>query len=72
MFLEAFTRLLETRCTPALVRAAAENPAAADGLRAEIEASGFLDILLPEAEGGAGLPLAEFCLLYTSPSPRDH
>lgn len=63
MFLEAFTRLLETRCTPAVVRAAIDDPAAADTLRAEIDASGFLDILKPEAEGGAGLSLADFAPL---------
>jgi acyl-CoA dehydrogenase len=60
MFLDAFTRLLETHCTPALVRAAQADPAAADPLRAAIADSGFLDILVPEDRGGAGLPLADF------------
>lgn len=63
MFLEAFSRLLETHCTPALVRAAIDDPATATALAAELEASGFLDILKPEAQGGAGLPLADFAPL---------
>jgi alkylation response protein AidB-like acyl-CoA dehydrogenase len=63
MILETFTRLLETHCTPALVRAAREDPAAADPLDAEIAASGFRDVLMPESLGGAGLTLAEFAPL---------
>jgi acyl-CoA dehydrogenase len=63
MFLEAFTRLLESQCTPALVRAAHSDPTAADPLRAALAESGFLDILVPEDQGGAGLPLAEFAPL---------
>lgn len=63
MFLDAFTRLLETHCTPALVRAAHVDPAAAAALRAAIAESGFLDILVPEDRGGAGVPLAEFAPL---------
>jgi acyl-CoA dehydrogenase len=58
MFLEPFTRLLETHCTSAVVRAAAADPAATAPLAAALEASGFADLLLPEADGGAGLPLA--------------
>lgn len=62
MFVAAFTRLLDAHCPPALVRAAAAGPAAA-GLEAEIEASGFLDVLRPEADGGGGLTLAGFAPL---------
>jgi acyl-CoA dehydrogenase len=63
MFLDAFTRLLETHCTPALLRAAQADPAAADPLRVALAESGFLDILLPEDRGGAGLSLADFAPL---------
>lgn len=63
MFLEAFTRLLEKHCPPALVRAAAADPAAAEPLHAALADSGFLDILLPEDQGGADLPLADFAPL---------
>ena len=58
MLLDAFTRLLDGHCTPAFARACAANPALAQPLVAEIEASGFFDVLRPEAEGGAdaGLP----------------
>ena len=48
----------------------------------EMTTSGFLNILIPQEYGGAGLGLKEACvvleelslqgcLLYTSPSPRD-
>ena len=63
MFLEPFTRLLEQHSPLALVRAAEADKAAAAPLAAAIEASGFLDILRPEAEGGAGLSLAQFAPL---------
>lgn len=58
MLLAAFTRLLDGHCTPAFVRACAADPLLAGPLQAEIEASGFADILRPEADGGAaaGLP----------------
>lgn len=60
MFLDAFTRLLEAHCPPAVVRAALADAAAAASLAAELERSGFPDILRPENEGGAGLPLPQF------------
>lgn len=60
MFLDAFTRLLETHCPPALVRAARTDPPTAEPLRMALAESGFLDILRPEASGGAGLSLADF------------
>ena len=40
--------------------------------------AGFLAVLVPEEYGGSGLSISaaaavlEDCLLYTSPSPRDH
>ena len=63
MFLEAFTRLLQMHCPPALVRAARIDPSAAEPLRLALAESGFHDVLLPEASGGAGLPLAQFAPL---------
>ncbi len=63
MFLDPFTRLLEQHGPLALVRAAELDPAATLPLADELAKSGFLDILLPEGEGGAGLPLAGFAPL---------
>ena len=57
MLLDAFTRLLDGHCTPAFVRACRADPALAAALAAEIEGAGFHAILLPEEQGGAGLPL---------------
>ncbi|MGD9944346.1 MAG: acyl-CoA dehydrogenase family protein [Burkholderiaceae bacterium] len=58
MIEQAIAKLLQERCTPALVRAI-EQGADPAPLWAELEASGFLDLLLDEASGGAGLPLSE-------------
>lgn len=75
MFLDSFTRLLATHCPIDLVRAAEQRPGAAKELAAEIEASGFADILLAEESGGAGLGLAGFaplvmaCGAYLCPAP---
>ena len=56
MFTEALERMFGERATPAVIRGieAGDDPA---GLWAEIESSGFLDILLPEDKGGAGVSL---------------
>lgn len=59
MFTEAFSRLLDSVSPPATVRAAEATPGLPP-LWAEIRESGFLDALLPEDAGGAGLPLDEF------------
>ncbi len=58
MLADAFERLLLAHCPPALVRRAeaGEAPAA---LAAELLSSGFLDLLVPEAAGGAGLAPAD-------------
>jgi acyl-CoA dehydrogenase len=57
-FTEPFERLLADASTPQAVRdIEAGRPAAA--LWDAIESSGFLDALVPEAQGGFGLPLAE-------------
>lgn len=58
MLIEPFRRLLADVATPAAVRLA-ERTAGVPPLWSEIEASGFLDALLPEERGGAGLRLAD-------------
>jgi acyl-CoA dehydrogenase len=55
---EPFARLLGDVCTPAALRAA-EHGGAWDALWQPIVNSGFLDALVPEEVGGAGLTLAE-------------
>lgn len=61
---EALRDLLTGQCTPAVVRAienevaAGQSPAAA-ALWQQIEDTGFADLLLPEAAGGAGLALRD-------------
>lgn len=74
MFSEAIDDILKDQCTPAVVRAiqAGESPAA---LWDAIASAGFLELLSAEADGGAGLSLAElFPVLrcfghYTVPVP---
>jgi acyl-CoA dehydrogenase len=56
MFADSLGRLLAARCTPAVVREV-ERTHEAGALWAEIEASGFLDALVDESAGGAGLGL---------------
>ena len=56
--LEPFERMLEAVCTPAQVRAVEEGAAVAP-LWDELVQSGFLDALVPEEAGGAGLSLAD-------------
>jgi alkylation response protein AidB-like acyl-CoA dehydrogenase len=57
-FVEPFERLLADASTPQVVRGIeAGQPAAA--LWSAVESSGFLDALVPETEGGFGLPLRE-------------
>ena len=56
MFADSLGRLLTVHCTPAVVREA-ERTHSADALWSEIKASGFLDALVDEAAGGAGLGL---------------
>ncbi len=74
MFAEAIEDILKDQCTPAAVRAieAGGSPAA---LWQAVAGAGFLELLAPESEGGAGLPLPElFPILscfgrYTVPLP---
>ena len=58
MFLEALEKVLADTVTSAAIRRieAGEAPHA---LWQPIEEAGFLDLMLPEAQGGAGLPLAD-------------
>ena len=74
MFAEAIDDILKDQCTPAVVRAiqSGQSPAA---LWEAIASAGFLELLSAEADGGAGLSLAElFPVLrcfghYTVPVP---
>ncbi|HUP08470.1 MAG TPA: acyl-CoA dehydrogenase family protein [Caldimonas sp.] len=54
----AFDTWLADRCPPATVRAI-EGGASSEGLWRELEAGGWLDALVPEALGGAGLALPD-------------
>ncbi|WP_428685381.1 acyl-CoA dehydrogenase family protein [Sphingopyxis sp.] len=62
-FLEPFERMLEALSPPAAVRAI-EAGEGAEGLWSGIAESGFLDALVPEERGGAGLSLAEVGSLW--------
>ncbi len=65
LFTAPFERLLADHSTPAVVRQveAGGSPAA---LWAALSESGFLDALVPEAQGGAGLALAEAFELFVA------
>lgn len=54
---EPFARMLDAIADPATVRAI-ERGGSADAMWEEVAASGFLDALVAEAAGGAGLPLS--------------
>jgi len=56
MFVEAIEAILDDRCTPQVVRAI-EGGASPAPLWNAISESGFLELLTPEARGGAGLSL---------------
>lgn len=58
MFAEAIEDILRDQCTPAVVRAIEAGGSPAD-LWEALAGAGFLDLLRPEDEGGAGLPLPE-------------
>ena len=57
-FLDPFVRMLESVAAPAQIRAIAAGAPIAPLLEA-VEVSGYLDALVPEERGGAGLSLAE-------------
>jgi acyl-CoA dehydrogenase len=71
---DAFGQLLTDRCTPAVVRAI-EGGESSDALWNELVDSGFLDALVPESQGGAGLvladvlPLVQACGYHAMPLP---
>jgi acyl-CoA dehydrogenase len=76
IYIDALRGVLTDRCTPQAVRAIeGGQPAQAQALWEAIEESGFADALLPEAEGGAGLslaeafPLLELCGAFVVPVP---
>lgn len=58
MFAEAIEDILRDQCTPAVVRAI-EGGSDPLPLWQAIAQAGFLDLMRPEEEGGAGLPLPE-------------
>jgi acyl-CoA dehydrogenase len=62
-FVASLDRLLADMCPPSVVRAV-ERGAAADALWQALERSGFLDALVPESRGGAGLGLADAFELF--------
>jgi acyl-CoA dehydrogenase len=74
MFAEAIEQILQDQCTPAVVRAiqAGGSP---QPLWDAITSAGFLELMAAEADGGAGLPLAELfpifalCGTYAVPLP---
>lgn len=65
MFAEAIEQILKRECTPAAVRAM-EAGGSPKALWTAIADAGFLEILTPEADGGAGLPLNEFYPVLTT------
>jgi acyl-CoA dehydrogenase len=63
LLLDSFVRLLEQISPPAAVRRAEADGNAAQILH-EVEESGFLDALIPEAVGGSGLAIADVVPLF--------
>lgn len=74
IYIDALRGVLTDRCTLQAVRDI-EGGQSAEALWEAIEESGFADALLPEAEGGAGLslaeafPLLELCGAFVVPVP---
>ena len=56
--LEPFERMIASVASPAAIRAV-EADGNSDAMWSEIASSGYLDALVPEAKGGAGLSLSE-------------
>jgi len=61
--IDPFARMVEDACTPAAVRAVEEGGDPAPLWSAFVD-SGFLDALVPEEAGGAGLSLAQLVPLF--------
>jgi acyl-CoA dehydrogenase len=57
MFTEAIEAILRDRATPEAIRAI-ENGGSAASIWSAVEEAGFLELLSPESQGGAGLPLS--------------
>lgn len=76
-FTEPFERLLVDACTPQVVRSVEAGGSHADLWQA-IATSGFLDAMVPEAQGGSALPLAQAFVLFVAegrhaaPAPIAH
>ncbi|MDI9330896.1 MAG: acyl-CoA dehydrogenase family protein [Alphaproteobacteria bacterium] len=74
LFAQALNDVLSEQCTPAEVRRIEAQPAGR-GLWQHLGATGFADVLLPEAAGGAALPLEqsfdlwELCGRHALPLP---
>lgn len=74
IYIDALRDVLTDRCTLQVVRDI-EGGQSGDALWAAIEESGFADTLVPEADGGAGLsladafPLFELCGTFVVPVP---
>jgi len=62
-FAASLDRLLADACPPPVVRAV-ERGGSAEALQQALERSGYLDALVPESRGGAGLALAEAFELF--------
>ncbi|WP_458763746.1 acyl-CoA dehydrogenase family protein [Cupriavidus basilensis] len=65
MFTEAIEQILRDRVTPEAVRAI-ESGAAPTAVWGALEEAGFLELLAPEAAGGAGLPLPALAPIFTA------
>jgi acyl-CoA dehydrogenase len=65
VFVEAIEEILRDQCTPAVVRSieAGQSPA---GLWSAVADAGFLELLAPEEDGGAGLSLAALFPILTT------
>lgn len=65
MFADAIEEIFKDHCTPLVVRAieSGESPTV---LWSAIADAGFLELLTPQADGGAGLPLAELFPILTT------
>jgi acyl-CoA dehydrogenase len=74
LFFEGLSRLLQDHCTSRMVRDI-EAGGSVERLWAQIEESGFADVMLDEENGGAGLglteifPLIELCGAFALPVP---
>ena len=63
LLLDHFRKLLEDVCSPNEIRAV-ENGGSTEVMWAAFQESGFLDALIPESDGGAGLCLADVAPLF--------